>query len=62
MVTHDGQVAAHTERVLLLKDGRILKEKQGLHSAKKKLMCPHCGSKIQIGDSTCPSCQKKLNR
>jgi putative ABC transport system ATP-binding protein len=62
MVTHDGQMAAHTERVLLLKDGRILKEKQGLHSAKKKLMCPHCGSKIQVGDSTCPSCQKKLNR
>ncbi len=62
MVTHDGQVAAHTERVLLLKDGRILKEKQGLHSAKKKLMCPHCGSKIQIGDSTCPSCRKKLNK
>jgi putative ABC transport system ATP-binding protein len=62
MVTHDGQVAAHTERVLLLKDGRILKEKQGLHSAKKNLMCPHCGSKIQVGDSTCPSCQKKLNK
>lgn len=62
VVTHDGQVAAHTERVLLLKDGRILKEKQGLHSAKKKLMCPHCGSKIQISDSTCPSCNKKLSR
>jgi len=61
MVTHDGQVAAHTERVLLLKDGRILKEREGLHSAKKKLMCPHCGSKIQVGDSICPSCQKKLN-
>ena len=61
LVTHDGQVAAHTERVLLLKDGRILKEKQGLHSAKKKLMCPHCGSKIQIKDTTCPSCQKTVN-
>ena len=37
MVTHDGQVASHTERVLLLRDGKIIKEKQGLHSAKKKL-------------------------
>jgi ABC-type uncharacterized transport system ATPase component len=62
MVTHDGQVAAHTERLLLLKDGKILKEKQGLHSAKKKLICLHCGSKIQIGDDTSPSCKKKLSR
>jgi putative ABC transport system ATP-binding protein len=61
VVTHDGQVAAHTERVLLLKDGKILKEKQGLHSAKKKLMCPHCGSRIQVNDTVCPSCQKTLN-
>jgi putative ABC transport system ATP-binding protein len=61
VVTHDGQVAAHTERVLLLKDGKITKEKQGLHSAKKKLMCPHCGSKIHVNDTICPSCQKKLN-
>src|SRR4030066_1965269 len=53
IVTHDGQVAAHTERVLLLKDGRVLKEKQGLHSAKKKLMCPHCSSKIQVTDTIC---------
>jgi putative ABC transport system ATP-binding protein len=35
MVTHDGQAAAHTERMLLLKDGRIIKEKEGLHMAKK---------------------------
>ena len=35
MVTHDSQVAAHTERMLLLKDGKIQKEKQGLHLAKK---------------------------
>ena len=62
MVTHDGQVAAHTERVLLLRDGKIVKEKQGLQSTKKKLLCPHCGGKIQIGDDTCPSCQKKLNK
>jgi putative ABC transport system ATP-binding protein len=61
MVTHDGQVAAHTERVLLLKDGKIIKEKQGLHSAKKKLVCPYCGSKIQVGDTICQSCKKTLN-
>ena len=35
MVTHDGQVAAHTERMVLLKDGKILKEKAGLLQAQK---------------------------
>jgi putative ABC transport system ATP-binding protein len=35
MVTHDGQVAAHTERMVFLSDGKITKEKQGLHAAKK---------------------------
>jgi putative ABC transport system ATP-binding protein len=61
VVTHDGQVAAHTERMLLLKDGRIIKEKQGLLLAKKKLVCPNCGSRIQVSDTSCPSCQKRLN-
>jgi ABC-type lipoprotein export system ATPase subunit len=60
LVTHDAQVAAHTERMLLLKDGKILKEKQGLHFAKKKLICPFCGGKIQPNDAACPSCKKKL--
>jgi putative ABC transport system ATP-binding protein len=60
IVTHDGQVASHTERMLLLKDGKIIKEKQGLHLAKKKLMCPYCGSRTQLGDAICPSCKKKL--
>jgi putative ABC transport system ATP-binding protein len=60
VVTHDGQVAAHTERVLLLKDGKITKEKQGLHLAKKKLTCPYCGSRTQLGDAICPSCKKRL--
>jgi putative ABC transport system ATP-binding protein len=36
VVTHDGHVAAHTERLLLLKDGKIIKEKQGLHLTKKE--------------------------
>jgi putative ABC transport system ATP-binding protein len=60
MVTHDSQVASHTERMLLLQDGRITKEKQGLHLAKKKLMCPYCGSKIQPTDERCPNCRKRL--
>ena len=60
MVTHDSQVASHTERMFLLKDGKILKEKQGLHLAKKKLMCPYCGSKIQPTDARCPNCRKRL--
>jgi putative ABC transport system ATP-binding protein len=44
MVTHDSQVAAHTERMLLLKDGKIQKEKQGLHLAKKN---PALGEKTE---------------
>jgi putative ABC transport system ATP-binding protein len=60
VVTHDSQMASHTEKMFLLKDGRILKEKQGLHLAKKKLMCPYCGSKIQTSDERCPSCRKRL--
>ena len=35
MVTHDGQAAARTERILLLRDGKIAKEKEGLHLSKK---------------------------
>ncbi len=60
MVSHDSQVASHTERMLLLKDGKIMKEKQGLHLTKKKLMCPYCGSKIQPSDERCPNCRKRL--
>jgi putative ABC transport system ATP-binding protein len=60
MVTHDGHVASHSERVLFLRDGKIMKEKQGLHLTKKKLVCPYCGSKIQPTDERCPTCRKKL--
>ncbi len=60
MVTHDGQAANHTERMLLLKDGRIAKEKQGLHLAKKSSKCPHCSAQIKITDDTCGSCKKLL--
>jgi len=60
MVTHDSHMASQTERLLFLNDGKITKEKQGLHLAKKKLMCPYCGSRIQLGDAICPSCKKRL--
>jgi len=38
MVTHDSHVASHTERLLFLNDGKITKEKQGAHLAKKQLL------------------------
>ncbi len=62
MVTHDSHVASQTERLLFLNDGKITKEKQGLLLAKKKLMCPYCGSKIQVGSTICLSCGKKLTQ
>jgi putative ABC transport system ATP-binding protein len=60
MVTHDSHIASQTERLLFLSDGKITKEKRGLHLAKKKLICQHCGNKIQTGDTTCSSCNKVL--
>jgi putative ABC transport system ATP-binding protein len=60
MVTHDSQIASHTERILFLNDGKITKEKHGLHLVKKKLMCPYCGSRIQPNEARCPSCKKRL--
>ena len=60
MVTHDGQAAHHTERMLLLKDGKIIKEKEGTHLMKKNHKCPHCGSSIQMSDDTCPTCKKPI--
>lgn len=59
MVTHDAQVAAHTERIIFLSDGRITKEKEGLHLAKKHI-CPYCRAKLQPGDEKCPSCGKTM--
>ena len=60
MVTHDSQAASHTERMLLLQDGKITREKQGLHFAKKQQMCPYCHNKIKVTDTVCPSCQRRL--
>jgi putative ABC transport system ATP-binding protein len=60
MVTHDSQAAHHTERMLLLKDGKIVKEKEGLHLAAKNNNCPNCGSPVQRTDEICPSCHKPI--
>jgi putative ABC transport system ATP-binding protein len=60
MVTHDSQAARNTERMLLLKDGKIVKELQGLHANKKNQTCPHCGSTIHQNEDTCPNCKKPI--
>lgn len=60
MVTHDSQAANQSERMLLLKDGKILKEKEGLHLAKKHSKCPHCGAQIKVTDEVCSQCKKPL--
>jgi putative ABC transport system ATP-binding protein len=60
MVTHDSQAASHTERILLLQDGKITREKQGLHFARKQQMCPYCHGKVKVTDTVCPSCQRRL--
>lgn len=60
VVTHDGQVAAHTERILFLSDGKISREKEGLHLV-KKLICPSCRAKLQSTDDKCPKCGKPVN-
>jgi len=60
MVTHDSQAARNTERMLLLKDGKIVKEIPGLHLGKKNQTCPHCGGSIQTNDDICPNCKKAI--
>ncbi|HUJ83976.1 MAG TPA: ATP-binding cassette domain-containing protein [Candidatus Acidoferrales bacterium] len=60
MVTHDGEAAHHTERMLLLRDGKIVKEKQGSHAMKKNHACPSCGAAIKLSDDICPSCHKPI--
>ena len=60
MVTHDGEAAHHTERMLLLRDGKIIKEKQGTHAMKKNQVCPNCGDRIDVKDDNCPTCKKPI--
>jgi putative ABC transport system ATP-binding protein len=35
MVTHDGEAAHRAERMMLLRDGKIIREKSGTHALKK---------------------------
>ena len=60
MVSHDTDAARHTERMLLLKDGKIVKEKEGTHCAKKNSKCPNCGAAIKLTDDVCSACKKSL--
>ena len=59
MVTHDGQAAAHTERMLLLKDGKIAMEKDGMHLAKKNI-CPNCKNELPPDSLECPNCKQPI--
>jgi ABC-type lipoprotein export system ATPase subunit len=40
MVTHDGEAAHRAERMMLLRDGKIIREKQGTHAMKKNTYAP----------------------
>ena len=60
MVTHDNQAATNTERMLLLRDGKIVKEIPGRLASKKNHKCPHCGASIQVTDEKCPTCKKSI--
>ncbi len=51
VVTHDTHVASLCNRVLLLRDGTIVKDRKGLHLAENKEMCPYCGGKVTDADS-----------
>lgn len=61
MVTHDSHIAAHSEKMLFLSDGKLLaKEKKGTLFIKKKRTCPHCGRKLPEDAEYCLRCGKKL--
>lgn len=51
MVTHDSQVAAHTERVVFLKDGKISKEREGLLLNRKREGQPKKAEQSKVKDN-----------
>jgi len=51
VVTHDTHVASLSKRVLLLRDGTIMKERKGLDLADNKQTCPYCGGKVTDAES-----------
>jgi putative ABC transport system ATP-binding protein len=61
MVTHDSHIAAHSQKMLFLSDGKLLaKEKKGTLATEKMLRCPHCGRKLPEDAEYCLRCGKKL--
>jgi putative ABC transport system ATP-binding protein len=60
MVTHDSHIATRAGRMLSLYDGKLVKEKEGMHLSKKELICPYCDGEIQSDSTFCPHCGKKL--
>jgi putative ABC transport system ATP-binding protein len=61
MVTHDSHIAARSEKMLFLNDGKLLaKEKKGILATEKTLKCPHCGRKLPEDAEYCLRCGKKL--
>ena len=62
VVTHDPAICNHTDRILCITDGRLLKkEKKGQNLVRKKLMCPRCHADIRPYFEQCPQCQVKLS-
>ena len=47
VVTHDSNLAAHSERVPLIEGGKITKEKCSMHLVKKELVRPYCRGSIR---------------
>ena len=60
IVTHDTGICSHTDRMLWLSDGKVLKkERKGTNLIKKGLMCPSCRGPVSPGDERCPKCNLK---
>ena len=59
VVTHDSRIGSRARRMLFLNDGKLLKkERKGSHHM--KISCPKCGKEIQVDDTFCAGCGKKL--
>ena len=65
LVTHDERMASLSNRMLFLKDGKLLKgEKKGTLEAEhmEKRACPKCGKDISPDFALCPYCGTTLKR
>lgn len=65
MVTHDRAIGSLGDRMLFLRDGKLLKdEKKGTLAPErggKKLACPSCGRKVAEDFALCPYCGAQLS-